>query len=290
MSPRVKHFSVITAAGFWFIFAVYFLYFNGLFTGGRPLIFERQSFGTIFGPIIIGYLIINHHSKPKENPKVSFLTLLFCLMGCGAIFLGIDSFLIKKIISFPVGTVIVIAGIFHLIIGYWTYENLPWKKTDSNPGLNQKDFDYEIINFSAVGEVVLKVNSGDFDVLSSGVYKVEVTDAAVQALSESVLQGAVKRLQLLNTLPQTDRDKKGQEYVKEMFNEMEDSSIYQIYPLLADHEKYLSFFYDGDLDLKEFVTNSINLVDKNLTAKDLEKAYFDNTPCADFWPVVSVYF
>ena len=103
--------------------------------------------------------------------------------------------------------------------------------------------------------------------LSSGVYKVEVTDAAVQALSESVLQGTVKRLQLLNTLPQTDRDKKGQEYVKEMFNEMEDSSIYQIYPLLADHEKYLSFFYDGDLDLKEFVTNSINLVDKKHNRK-----------------------
>jgi len=52
----------------------------------------------------------------------------------------------------------------------------------------------------------------------------------------------------------------------------------------------LAYFYDGDHDLKDFVTGLTNNLNGQLAAKNLEEAYFENMPCATFWPVICVYF
>jgi len=196
----------------------------------------------------------------------------------------------KKIIPILITAPIVISGIFHWIISYWTYQNLPWNLPDEKSRLSQTDLNYEITNFQKVGEVVSQVNDGDWDVLSSGIYKIEVTDAAIQALSEKALKSTVERLQLLSGLPQGKRKAHRLLYLKEMIDELDSSSMHQIYPLLADDEKYLAFFYDGDHDLKDFVIGLTNNLNGQLAAKNLEEAYFENMPCATFWPVICVYF
>jgi hypothetical protein len=162
---------------------------------------------------------------------------------------------------------------------------LGWEKFHIKP--KQSNVDYEVINFSQVGSVVSKVNAGDWNVLISDEYRTEVIDAARQAISENVLKSVINKLQLLSTLQKSKREKAIKKHLKEVISELDDNSVNQIYPLIADNEEYLEYFYNGDHKFKDLVVKTILDINQELTSQRLKKAYRKENPCSEFWPVIS---
>jgi hypothetical protein len=250
MTPKFKHFSVISISSLWVIFSLYMLYIDGTFINGKPLIAERLSLSTILGPLVLIYFIFNHHTKPKDKKQLSVLAFGFWGIGGLLIATSINVFFNMEYVDFLILVVAFIAGIIHLILGYWTYENSDWDERISTVKTRQSNIDYEVINFSQVGEVVSKVNEGDWNVFTSDEYRTEVIDAAKQAVSENVLKSVTNKLQLLSTLQKSKREKAIKKYLTEVINELDDNTVNQIYPLIADKEEYLDYFYKGDQKLK----------------------------------------
>ena len=287
MSSKFKHFSVISVSSLWVLFLLYILYIDGTFINGKPLIIERLSLTTILGPLVIIYFIFNHHTKPKDKKQVSVLALGFWGIGGMLVASAINVFFNTDYVDFFILVVAFIAGIIHLILGYWTYENSDWDGRDSTVKSRQSNIDYEVINFSQVGEVVSKVNDGDWNVFTSDEYRTEVIDAAKQAVSENVLKSVTNKLQLLGTLQKSKREKAIKKYLTEVINELDDNTVNQIYPLIADKEEYLDYFYKGDQKFKDLVVKTILDINQDLTSQKLEKAYNSENPCSEYWPVIS---
>ena len=287
MTPKFKHFSVISISSLWALFFLYICYIDDLSINGKPLIAERLSIATIIGPLIFIYLIFNHHTKPKDKKKLSALAFGFWGMGGFLVVVVIDILFSLDYEDFFILVVAFIAGIIHLILGFWTYENLAWDGRNSTIKPKQSNVDYEVINFSQVGEVVSKVNEGDWSVFTSDEYRTEVIDAAKQAVSENVLKSVTNKLQLLSTLQKSKREKAIKKYLTEVINELDDNTVNQIYPLIADKEEYLDYFYKGDQKFKDLVVKTILDINQDLTSQKLEKAYNSENPCSEYWPVIS---
>jgi hypothetical protein len=190
--------------------------------------------------------------------------------------------------------VLVPIGALHVVIGYWAYQNLSEQQSNHLPGLSQLDTDYEIINFTNVGELVLKMKAGDWDAIDRGEYKIEVSDAALQAIGEQTLRRCLTAIQLLKSNPnQTKSDSK--KYLEELVNELDQGSMYQLYPLCSDEEIYLEYFYFNDLNLRNEVRIILAEILPELDRSNseafekLETEYFENTPCAKYWPIISKY-
>jgi len=287
MTPKFKHFSVISISSLWALFFLYICYIDDLSINGKPLIAERLSIATIIGPLIFIYLIFNHHTKPKDKKKLSALSFGFWGMGGFLVVVVIDILFSLDYEDFFILVVAFIAGIIHLILGYWTFENLAWDGRNSTIKPKQSNVDYEVINFSQVGRVVSKVNAGDWNALISDEYRTEVIDAARQAISENVLKSVINKLQLLSTLQKSKREKAINKHLKEVISELDDNSVNQIYPLIADNEEYLEYFYNGDHKFKDLVVKTILDINQELTSQRLKKAYRKENPCSEFWPVIS---
>jgi len=287
MTPKFKHFSVISISSLWALLLLYICYIDDLSINGKPLIAERLSIATIIGPLIFIYLIFNHHTKPKDKKKLSALSFGFWGMGGFLVVVVIDILFSLDYEDFFILVVAFIAGIIHLILGFWTYENSGWDGRNSTVKSRQSNIDYEVINFSQVGEVVSKVNEGDWNVFTSDEYRTEVIDAAKQAVSENVLKSVTNKLQLLGTLQKSKREKAIKKHLTEVINELDDNTVNQIYPLIADKEEYLDYFYKGDQKFKDLVVKTILDINQDLTSQKLEKAYNSENPCSEYWPVIS---
>jgi len=287
MTPKFKHFSVISISSLWVIFSLYMLYIDGTFINDKPLIAERLSLSTILGPLVLIYFIFNHHTKPKDKKQLSVLAFGFWGIGGLLIATSINVFFNMEYVDFLILVVAFIAGIIHLILGYWTYENSGWDGRNSTVKSRQSNIDYEVINFSQVREVVSKVNEGDWNVFTSDEYRTEVIDAAKQAVSENVLKSVTNKLQLLGTLQKSKREKAIKKHLTEVINELDDNTVNQIYPLIADKEEYLDYFYKGDQKFKDLVVKTILDINQDLTSQKLEKAYNSENPCSEYWPVIS---
>ena len=287
MTPKFKHFSVISISSLWVIFSLYMLYIDGTFINDKPLIAERLSLSTILGPLVLIYFIFNHHTKPKDKKQLSVLAFGFWGIGGLLIATSINVFFNMEYVDFLILVVAFIAGIIHLILGYWTYENSDWDGRVSTVKSRQSNIDYEVINFSQVREVVSKVNEGDWNVFTSDEYRTEVIDAAKQAVSENVLKSVTNKLQLLGTLQKSKRENAIKKHLTEVINELDDNTVNQIYPLIADKEEYLDYFYKGDQKFKDLVVKTILDINQDLTSQKLEKAYNSENPCSEYWPVIS---
>ena len=287
MTPKFKHFSVISISSLWVIFSLYMLYIDGTFINGKPLIAERLSLSTILGPLVLIYFIFNHHTKPKDKKQLSVLAFGFWGIGGFLVAVAINILFGLDYEDFFILVVAFIAGIIHLTLGYWTYDNLGWDGRSSSLKPKQSNVDYEVINFSQVGEVVSKVIAGDWNVFTSDEYRTEVIDAAKQAVSENVLKSVTNKLQLLGSLQKIKREKAIKKYLTEVINELDDNTVNQIYPLIADKEEYLDYFYKGDQKLKDLVVKNILDINQDLTSQKLEKAYNSENPCSEYWPVIS---
>ena len=287
MTPKFKHFSVISVSSLWVLFLLYILYIDGTFINGKPLIAERLSIATILGPFVLIYLIFNHHNKPKDKKQLSALAFGFWGVGGALVAISINVFFNMVYEGFFILVVAFCVGIINLTLGYWTYENSGWDGRNSTIKPRQSNIDYEVINFSQVGEVVSKVNSGDWSALTSDNHRIEVIDAARQAISENVLKSVTTKLQLLSTLQKSKKEKAFKKHLTEMVNELDDNSVNQICPLIANKKEYLDYFYNGDQKFRESVVNTILDIDKKLTPQKFEKAYKTENPCSEYWPVIS---
>ena len=131
MTPKFKHFSVISVSSLWVLFLLYILYIDGIIINGKPLIAERLSLSTILGPLVLIYFIFNHHTKPKDKKQLSVLAFGFWGIGGLLIATSINVFFNMEYVDFLILVVAFIAGIIHLILGYWTYENSGWDRRNS---------------------------------------------------------------------------------------------------------------------------------------------------------------
>lgn len=287
MGSKFKHFSVISVSSLWVLFLLYILFIDGTFINGKPLIAERLSIATILGPFVLIYLIFNHHTKPKDKKQLSVLAFGFCGIGGLLIATSINIFFNLEYVDFLILVVAFIAGIIHLILGYWTYENSDWNGRNSTVKSRQSNVDYEVINFSQVGEVVSKWKTdGNWNDLTSDEYRTEVIEAAGQAISEYALKLVIKNLLVHRIMLKVNKNAIRDQLIKTI-DELDEYSVNQIYPLISSKKEYLDYFYNGDQEFRELVANTILDIDKGLTPQKLEKAYKTTNPCSEYWPVIS---
>ena len=287
MTPKFKHFSVISVSSLWVLFLLYILYIDGTFINGKPLIAERLSIATILGPFVLIYLIFNHHNKPKDKKQLSALAFGFWGVGGALVAISINVFFNMVYEGFFILVVAFCVGIINLTLGYWTYENSDWNGRNSTVKSRQSNVDYEVINFSQVGEVVSKWKTdGNWNVLTSDEYRTEVIEAAGQAISEYALKSVIKNLLAHRIMLKVNKNAIRDQLIKTI-DELDEYSVNQIYPLISSKKEYLDYFYNGDQEFRELVTNTILDIDKGLTPQKLEKAYKTANPCSEYWPVIS---
>ena len=116
MTPKFKHFSVISVSSLWVLFLLYILYIDGTFINGKPLIAERLSIATILGPFVLIYLVFNHHNSPKDKKQMSALAFGFWGVGGALVTISIDVFFNMAYESFSIILVAFCLGIIHLIL------------------------------------------------------------------------------------------------------------------------------------------------------------------------------
>ena len=120
MTPKFKHYSVISISSLWALLFLYICYIDDLSINGKPLIAERLSIASIIGPLIFIYLIFNHHTKPKDKKQLSVLAFGFWGMGGVLVAVATNVLFSMDYENLFILLVAFIAGAIHLILGYWT--------------------------------------------------------------------------------------------------------------------------------------------------------------------------
>lgn len=279
LNAAIKNNSVTIVAFIWG--------FGLIFMPFLRLISDFSTVKSIWPGIIILYLAFKQNKKLRGEAKVSLLSIFYFLIGflClatgAAEVLGNNNYIYASLI---------LVGVGHFYLGRWAYQNLDeTQDIDLLPGLSQTEFNYEVINFDKVGELLKKVNAGNINALTSGEYKHEISDAVIQAVSEQTLRRTMQKVSLLFTTLDKNKNSLIEQHFKELLAELDESSKHQIYPLLVSNEDYLNYFYDGNLKLQTKVVETLKSIDPNLTTENLEKTYLENNQCAKYWPVVSKY-
>ncbi|MDB3873772.1 hypothetical protein N9767_02270 [Planktomarina temperata] len=251
---------------------------------------HQTYFASIAFPIVVIHSTYKFHGQIRGESRVSPLSLFLFFGGLCLVIAG----LLFQPLSYYVGPILLLIGALHVVVGYWAYQNSTEEQSNRLPGLNQLDTDYEIINFTNVGELVLKMKAGDWDAIDRGEYKIEVSDAALQVIAEQTLRRCLAAIHLSKSNPnQSKFDSK--KHLEELVNELDQGSMYQLYPLCSDEEIYLEYFYFNDLDLRNEVQIILAEISPELdfsnsvALEKLETEYFDNTPCAKYWPIISKY-
>ena len=250
-----------------------------------------QEIVSIWGPIVIIYSTYKFKSQIRGESRVSLLSFLLFMGGLLSVLAGVAEAFWNQAFLY---LILVPIGALHVVIGYWAYQNLSEQQSNYLPGLNQLDTDYEIINFTNVGELVLKMKAGDWDAIDRGEYKIEVSDAALQVIAEQTLRRCLAAIHLSKSNPnQSKFDSK--KHLEELVNELDQGSMYQLHPLCSDEGIYLEYFYFNDLDLRNEVQIILAEISPELdfsnsvALEKLETEYFENTPCAKYWPIISKY-
>ena len=216
------------------------------------LISDIDSVKSIWPGIIFFYLAYKHSRKPRGQASISILSVWYFFVSTASLLVGVVGGILNQDFIYLLLLPIAIA---HFYLGMWAYSN-PGNQKDPYPGLNQKNFDYEVINFDNVKKLVQIVEAGNFDALTSGEYRVEVSDAASQAICEKQLFNTVKKAHLLTTL---DDEASTLAHVKELMRsliaELEDEDMYQIYPLLSEDDACLEYYYSNNRNLQTFISN-----------------------------------
>ena len=251
---------------------------------------HQTYFASIAFPIVVIHSTYKFHGQIRGESRVSPLSFFLffgglCLVIAGLLFLPL---------YYYVGPILLLIGALHVVVGYWAYQNLSEQQSNHLPGLNQLDTDYEIINFTNVGELVAKMKAGDWDAVTRGEYKIEVSDAAVQVIAEQTLRRCLAAIHLSKSNSnQSKFDSK--KHLEELVNELDQGSMYQLHPLCSDEGIYLEYFYFNDLDLRNEVQIILAEISPELDYSNseafekLETEYFENTPCAKYWPIISKY-
>jgi membrane protein implicated in regulation of membrane protease activity len=250
---------------------------------------HQTYFASIAFPIVVIHSTYKFHGQIRGESRVSPLSFFLFFGGLCLVISG----LLFQPLSYYV-PILLLIGALHVVVGYWAYQNSTEEQSNRLPGLNQLDTDYEIINFTNVGELVLKMKAGDWDAIDRGEYKIEVSDAALQVIAEQTLRRCLAAIHLSKSNPnQSKFDSK--KHLEELVNELDQGSMYQLHPLCSDEGIYLEYFYFNDLDLRNEVQIILAEILPELDYSNseafekLETEYFENTPCAKYWPIISKY-
>ena len=251
----------------------------------------EQKIVSIWGAIVMIYSTYKFSGQIRGESRVSLLSFFLIMGGLLSVLAGLaEAFWNQAIINL----ILVPIGALHVVVGYWAYQNLSEHQSNHLPGLNQLDTDYEIINFTNVGELVSKMKAGDWGAITRGEYKIEVSDAAIQAIGEQTLRRCLADIHLLKSNPnQSKFDSK--RHLENFVSESDRRSRYQLYPLFSDKGIYLEYFCFNDPDLRNEVQIILAKISPSLDFSNsvafekLETEYFENTPCAKYWPIISKY-
>lgn len=251
------------------------------------LMSDFDTVKSVWPGIIILYLAYKQNNKPRGKAKLSLLSIFYFLVGLIILVTGVAEVLENNNFVY---ILLIIVGIGHFYLGRWAYQNLDESQDiDLFPGLSQTEINYEVINFDKVSELLNKVNAGNINALTNGEYKNEISDAVIQAVSEQTLRRTMQKVGLLFTTFEENKTSLIEQHFKELLAELDENSMYQIYPLLASSDDYLDYFYDGNSELQIKVAETLKFLDSNLTTDNLEKPYLENNPCAKYWPIISKY-
>lgn len=238
-------------------------------------------FVSIWAGVAFFYFTYKFSMKPNGEKSFSFLTFWYFFITISSLALAAAEIIENS--DFIYFLLIPVSAL-HFFLGKWSY-HIPIDQKVLLPGLNQEHFNYEVINFDLTRELISKVHDGDTNALTSGEYKQEVSDAAIQAMSEEILLDTLKKIKILNGIePEKSHHI---ELLKKLIHELDDESKYQLYPLWADRAAYLEYFYEDDLKLRQLVISALDEIDTSLTLDCRKDEYFENNPCAANWPIIS---
>lgn len=245
------------------------------------------------------YITYKYSVKSRGNPQLSLLAVWLILVGALSFAFGLIYFFAALAEGFSFTDLILFAlfpvGAIHILVGYWAYQNLDDKSFKGSFRESEQQVDYEVINFTKVRELVTQVDNGNFDILNNGAYRSDISDAAIQAISERTLFKSLKLI--YDSIKDQGKlnEHFAEKYLLDLVAELEDDSLYQLYPLFSNEESYLEYFYFEDVNFRRNVQKILAKVDSRIELNDfnfsskLKKSYFENCPCAKHWPVIAKY-
>lgn len=254
---------------------------------------------SIWAAVGLFYITYKYSVKSRGNPQLSLLAVWLILVGALSFAFGLiyffaalaEGFLFTDLILFALFPV----GAIHILVGFWAYQNLDDKTFKGSFRESEQQVDYEVINFTKVSELVTQVDNGNFDILNNGAYRSDISDAAIQAISERTLFKSLKLIYASIKNQGKFNEHFAEKYLLDLVGELEDDSLYQLYPLFSNEESYLEYFYFGDVNFRRNVQKILAKVDSRIELNDLnflsklKKSYFENCPCAKHWPVIAKY-
>lgn len=274
---RIKNNTAISLGYIWAVGLLLFSVYS---------VFSEGKVVSIWVSAAAFYLTYKYSVQTRGTQRFSLLAILFVFIGGLILFAAVGELIFNGKLYY---LTLVPLGALHILIGFWAYQNLEENTLNRLTSTNQRDADYEVINFVLVRELVSKLKGNNFSILTSGEYKTEITDAAIQVISEQTLLRSTKAIQMLKQNPDKSQKNLEEKYLRELVDQLDQEAIYQLYPLSSNNETYLDFFYFGDFELRQKVQNALLKIDPKINPSDLEEDYFNNNLCAKHWPIISKY-
>lgn len=279
ISAQNKNVLVTLSTVGWGIFFVYMLISEGInleaSTGKNIIILFAAPF-VFFG---LGY---HHWTKQKGEKSLSALALGLGVIGIMATWVGVDVATDKASSLKLPDILLILFGLIHLVLAYWSYQNAEDKnKTSSDLELREVLILYK------------EISAGKLSNFQNEKYGSLVSDAALQAVKENQLNVIANGINLSVKLEEKLGDHKVilgliMDKLSEAYVELDVESKYELFPLFINKIDGAPSHYFHDTDIQKWALNSYEVLLKkdNLTFERMEKEYFKDTPLAKEYPYI----
>lgn len=279
ISAQNKNVLVTLSTVGWGMFFVYMLISEGInleaSTGKNIIILFAAPF-VFFG---LGY---HHWTKQKGEKSLSALALGLGVIGIMATWVGVDVATDKASSLKLPDILLILFGLIHLVLAYWSYQNAEDKnKTSSDLELREVLILYK------------EISAGKLSNFQNEKYGSLVSDAALQAVKENQLNVIANGINLSVKLEEKLGDHKVilgliMDKLSEAYVELDVESKYELFPLFINKIDGAPSHYFHDTDIQKWALNSYEVLLKkdNLTFERMEKEYFNDTPLAKEYPYI----
>lgn len=235
-----------------------------------------------FGCIWAG---IHHLNKPKGIAKLSILAIFYLFIGLATSWIAID-LITDELSGWTLKNSALLGfGLIHLMLTYFCYQNEANFEFQSVSGSATKNLDLVRLN-----KLVKLVSSGQYNYLYSSEFDKDISDAAIQAVSEHQLNKIAKKLLFVKNHSVSDDndilEAKYWELLQSCWDQLDEESKYQIYPLISCAPEHTRFYFEGDVLLH---SQTLALFDKrtnNFSVEILRNEYFKNSKWAKQYPIL----
>ena len=279
ISAQNKNVLVTLSTVGWGMFFVYMLISEGInleaSTGKNIIILFAAPF-VFFG---LGY---HHWTKQKGEKSLSALALGLGVIGIMATWVGVDVATDKASSLKLPDILLILFGLIHLVLAYWSYQNAEDKnKTSSDLELREVLILYK------------EISAGKLSNFQNEKYGSLVSDAALQAVKENQLNVIANGINLSVKLEEKLGDHKVilgliMDKLSEAYVELDVESKYELFPLFINKIDGAPSHYFHDTDIQKWALNSYEVLLKkdNLTFERMEKEYIKDTPLAKEYPYI----